>query len=63
LPPTHPGLGPTKEATVRRNNDFEKALFYYGTYKGFGAIFNLVFLVFLIVPIKVVKLLVRASRK
>jgi hypothetical protein len=47
---------------MRRNNDFEKALFYYGTYKGFGAIFSLFFLVFIVIPIKVVKLLIRASR-
>jgi hypothetical protein len=48
---------------MRRNNDFEKALFYYGTYKGFGAIFSLFFLVFITIPIKVLKLLVQASRK
>jgi hypothetical protein len=47
---------------MRRNNDFERGLFYYGTYKGFGAIFNLFFLVFIVLPIKVVRLLVRATR-
>jgi hypothetical protein len=55
-------LGPDLEATMRRNNDFERGLFYYGTYKGFGAIFSLFFLFFIALPIKVVKLLVRASR-
>jgi hypothetical protein len=47
---------------MRGNNDFEKTLFYYGTYKGFGAIFSLFFLVFIVVPIRVMKLLVRAAR-
>ena len=47
---------------MRRNNDFEKALFYYGTYKGFGAIFSLFFLVFIVIPIRIVKLFVRAAR-
>jgi hypothetical protein len=47
---------------MRRNNDFERGLFYYGTYKGFGAIFTLFFLVFIVLPIKVVKLFVRATR-
>ena len=46
---------------MRRNN-YEKALFYYGTYKGFGAIFSLFFLFFIVIPIKVVKLLMRAAR-
>ena len=47
---------------MRRNNDFERGLFYYGTYKGFGAIFSLFFLVFIVIPIRVVKLLVRTAR-
>jgi hypothetical protein len=47
---------------MHRNNDFEKALFYYGTYKGFGAIFSLFLLVFIVIPIRVVKLLVRPAR-
>ncbi len=47
---------------MRRNNDFERGLFYYGTYKGFGAIFSLFFLFFIVIPIKVVKLLMRAAR-
>lgn len=47
---------------MRRNNDFEKGLFYYGTYKGFGAIFSLFILVFIVIPIRAVKLLVQAAR-
>ena len=45
-----------------RNNDVEKALYYYGTYKGFGAIFSLSVLVFIVIPIRVVKLLARVAR-
>jgi hypothetical protein len=48
---------------MRRNDDsFETALFYYGTYKGIGAIFSLFFLVFIFMPVKLVRLLVRMSR-
>jgi hypothetical protein len=48
---------------VRHNSNlFDKALFYYGSYKGFGAIFGLAWLFFIVMPIKVVKLLARASR-
>jgi hypothetical protein len=48
-----------------RKNDafFEKALFYYGSYKGFGAIFSLFFLVLIAFPVKLVRLLVDASRR
>jgi hypothetical protein len=45
-----------------QNHFFDKALLYYGSYKGFGAILSLFFLVFIIVPIKLVRLLMRASR-
>lgn len=47
-----------------RKNDafFDRALFYYGSYKGFGAIFGLFFLVFIAFPVRLVRLLVHALR-
>jgi hypothetical protein len=45
------------------DNLFNKGLFYYGTYKGFGAIFGLAWLFFVIIPIRLVRLLVRFSRR
>jgi hypothetical protein len=44
------------------NQFFDKALLYYGSYKGFGAILGLFFLFFILMPIKLIRLLVRASR-
>lgn len=44
------------------NNLYEKGLFYYGSYKGFGAIFGLFWLFFVVMPIKLVKFLLRSSR-
>jgi hypothetical protein len=49
---------------MRRNDAlFEKALFYYGSYKGFGAIFSLFFLVFIVIPVKLVRLLIKVSQR
>lgn len=45
-----------------QNHFFDKALLYYGSYKGFGAIFSLFVLVFILIPIKLIRLLVRATR-
>jgi len=45
-----------------QNQLFDKALFYYGSYKGFGAIFGLFCLVFITIPIRLIRLLVRMSR-
>ena len=45
-----------------QNHFFDKALLYYGSYEGFGAIFSLFVLVFILIPIKLVRLLVRATR-
>lgn len=49
---------------MRRQGDnlFNKGLFYYGTYKGFGAIFGLAWLFFVILPVRLFRLLVRTSR-
>jgi hypothetical protein len=57
--------GSDSEVTTMRKNDafFERALFYYGSYKGFGAIFGLFFLVFIALPVKLVRLLVDVSRR
>jgi len=48
-----------------RNNDrfFDKALLYYGSYKGFGAIFGLFWLFFITIPIRLIRFMVRASRR
>ena len=50
--------------TMRNQNHFfDKALLYYGSYKGFGAIFDLFVLAFIILPIRLIKLLVRVIRR
>jgi hypothetical protein len=48
-----------------RNNEpfFDKALLYYGSYKGFGAILGLFWLFFIIIPIRLIRLLVRALQR
>jgi hypothetical protein len=46
-----------------QNHFFDKALLYYGSYKGFGAIFDLFVLAFIILPIRLIKLLVRVTRQ
>jgi len=45
------------------NRLLDKTLLYYGSYKGFGAIFGLFFFLFITIPVGIIRLLVRASRR
>jgi hypothetical protein len=48
---------------MRNQNQFyDKALLYYGSYKGAGAIFSLFCLFFITIPIRLIRLLLRTAR-
>jgi hypothetical protein len=49
---------------MRNQNQFyDKALLYYGSYKGAGAIFSLFCFFFIAIPIRLIRLLLRTARR
>jgi hypothetical protein len=46
-----------------QNHLYDKAVLYYGTYRGAGAIFSLFCFFFITIPIRLVRLLLRTARR